>query len=143
MVLIERDPHKSAACEFDERTVIGRHTWRRDDVQLGTDGGEDVGFERALDDHNPGVAREIGETELEMERAARAGSVRQIGRGEPEVSQPLLRREWQSHLAGLNAPRAVGYGNEQPRQEIVFRLPEMDASAVLPTSRNAAQRTGD
>src|SRR6266508_3789444 len=106
MVLIERDPHKSAACEFDERTVIGRHTWRRDDVQLGTDGGEDVGFERALDDHDPGVAWEIVETEIEMERAARAGSVRQIGRREPEVSQPLLRGEREANLASLNAPLA-------------------------------------
>jgi len=104
---------------------------------------EDIGLKHALDYHDPGVAREVGKTEFEMERAARAGSVRQIGRGKPEVSQPLFRGERQSHLAGLNAPRAVAHGNEQPRQEIVFRLPEMDASAILPTSRNAAQRTGD
>ncbi|MBO0862358.1 MAG: hypothetical protein J2P21_28440 [Chloracidobacterium sp.] len=40
--------------EFDERGVIGRHARRRDDVQLRAKGGEDVGFEYAFDDHNPG-----------------------------------------------------------------------------------------
>jgi len=69
-VLVEADPHSPALHEFDERTVIGRHAWRRDDVQLRTDGGEDIGLEHALDDHNPGVARKIGELEPEMERTA-------------------------------------------------------------------------
>jgi hypothetical protein len=90
--------------EFDERTVIGRHARRRDDVQLGTEGGEDVGLEHALDDHNPGIARKIGKPEPEMEWTARAGSMRQVGRGKPEVSQPVLRGERQSRLTGLNAP---------------------------------------
>ena len=69
-VLVERHQHMPAVREFDERAVIGRHARRRDDVQLRTDGGEDIGLEHALDDHNPGIARKIGETELEMERAA-------------------------------------------------------------------------
>jgi hypothetical protein len=41
----------------------------------------------------------------------------------------------------LNAPRAIAHGNEQSRQEIVLRLPEMDALPVFPESGNAAQRT--
>src|SRR5262245_9177076 len=104
MVLVESDPYEPAARQFDERVVIGRHPRRRDNVQLRTHGGEDVGFEHALDDHYPGSARKIGEIELEMERAARAGSLWQIRGGEPEVSQPLLRDERQSRLTGLNAP---------------------------------------
>ncbi len=32
-------------------------------------GVEDIGLEHALDNHNPGIARKIGETELEIERA--------------------------------------------------------------------------
>jgi hypothetical protein len=81
--------------------VIGRHARRRDDVQLWTDGKEDVGLEHALDDHNPGIERKIGEMELEMERASRAGSMWQIRRGEPEVSHPL-RGERQPHHTLVN-----------------------------------------
>ncbi len=69
-ILIERSQHMPPARKFDERTVIGRHAWRRDDIQLRANGGEDVGLEHALDDHNLGVTREIGETEPEMKRAA-------------------------------------------------------------------------
>ena len=70
MVLVEADPHKPAAREFDERALIGRHARRRDNVQLRTEGIENIGLEYALDDHNPGIARKIGELELEMEWAA-------------------------------------------------------------------------
>src|SRR5215475_8900376 len=110
VILVERHQHRPAVGEFDERAVIGRHARRRDDVQLGTDGGEDIGLEHALDDHYPSVAREVSKTELEMERTARSGSMLQIVRGEPEVSHPFLRGERHPHLAGLNAPRAIAYG---------------------------------
>src|SRR5262249_15034547 len=69
-ILVEGHQHRPAVREFDDRAVIGRHTRRRDNVQLRTEGGEDVGLEHALDDHYPGVARKIGETEPEMKRAA-------------------------------------------------------------------------
>src|SRR5262249_6693345 len=47
----------------------------------------------------------------------------------------------QPHLASLNAPRAIAHWDEQSRQEIVFRLPEMNALDVFPESGNAPQRT--
>jgi len=47
--------------KFYERAVIGCHARRRDDLQLRVNGIEDVGLEHALDDHNTGVARKIGE----------------------------------------------------------------------------------
>src|SRR5262249_33742630 len=139
MVLVEANPHEPAMCEFNERAVIGRHAGRRYDVQLRTEGEEDVGLEHALDYHNLGIARKIDEMELGMERAARAGSVRQIRRGEPEVSQPFLRGQRQPHLAGLNAPGAVAHGDEQSRQEIVFGLAEMHTLPMFPESRNAPE----
>src|SRR4029453_13315889 len=142
MVLVEADPYEPAACELDELIVIGCHARRRDDVQLRMDGAEYVGLEHALDDHNPGIARKVGETEPEMEWAACAGSVRQIGRGEPEVSQPLLRGERQSRLTGLNVPGAITHRDEQSWHEVVFRLPEMRTLPVFPESWNSMQRTG-
>src|SRR5262245_10520943 len=101
MVLVEGRQHLPAVRDFDEGAVIGSHARSRDDIQLRTDGKENVSFENSFDYYNPGVARKIGEIKLEMERAARTGSVRQVRRREPEVSQPILRNERQSHLAGL------------------------------------------
>jgi hypothetical protein len=57
-----------------ERAVIGSYALSRDDVHLRMDGIETVDLEHALDDHNLGI-RKIAETELEMEWAARSGSI--------------------------------------------------------------------
>ena len=70
MVLIETYPHKPAVRDLDDRAVICRHARRRDNIQLRTDGVENIGFEYAFDDYDPGIARKFGETESEMERAA-------------------------------------------------------------------------
>jgi len=86
--------------EFDERAVIGRHARRRDDVQLGTDGGEDVGLEHALYDHDPSVGRKIGEMEPEMEWAPEpvpcGRSEKESQRYRSPVFMPNGSRIWQA-----------------------------------------------